>query len=136
MSAHQPQIAVSPEVIVGKTVDLTCSYPVELNKTTTFKWYVNDTRSSATTQQHILQFNVTKTDKYNVYKCEVEVTTAGSNERPLFDKTIKLQPKCKKFSDSFRLLTKQTKSNRRISQNKLIELQPFFFIVNEAEPLL
>ncbi|XP_076110090.1 uncharacterized protein LOC143078916 isoform X2 [Mytilus galloprovincialis] len=93
VSAHQPQIAVSPEVIVGKTVDLTCSYPVELNKTTTFKWYVNDTRSSATTQQHILQFNVTKTDKYNVYKCEVEVTTAGSNERPLFDKTIKLQPK-------------------------------------------
>ncbi|XP_063441965.1 uncharacterized protein LOC134722285 [Mytilus trossulus] len=92
-STQQPEIVVTPEVIVGKPVYLTCSYPVEVNKTSTFKWYVNVTRSYSTVQQHILQFIVNKTDKYNVYKCEVEVTTTGSHEKSRFNKTIKLQPK-------------------------------------------
>ncbi|CAC5423853.1 unnamed protein product [Mytilus coruscus] len=94
-STQQPQITVTTEVIVGFKVNLTCSYPVEENKTGTFKWYVNDTQLIETryniVQQHILRFMVKKTDKYNVYKCKVEVTTTGSQENHF--KTIKLQPK-------------------------------------------
>ncbi|XP_052060055.1 uncharacterized protein LOC127700553 isoform X2 [Mytilus californianus] len=91
-STQQPEITVTTEVTVGFNVDLTCSYPVEENKTRTFKWYVNDTQHSIV-QQRILRFIVKKTDKYNVYKCEVEVTTTGSQGKPRYHKTIKLQPK-------------------------------------------
>ncbi|XP_071175806.1 uncharacterized protein [Mytilus edulis] len=97
VSTQQPEIAVPPGVTAGFTVDLTCSYPVEVNKTRTFKWYVNDTLLPDSRHniihQHTLRFLVKKTDAYNVYKCRVEVITTASQDKIGFHKTITLHPK-------------------------------------------